>query len=65
MQNPASEAMKSTFIKGRVPVFETVNIVDNTMLILIFISFKNFRTVHDMVSWKFVKWDVAIHKGKN
>ena len=64
MRNLASEATKGT-LRGRVPVFETVNIVANTMLRLMFISLKNFRTVHDMMSLIFVERDVAIHKGKN
>lgn len=65
MQNPASQANKSTHIKDRLTVFERVNIAANAMLILIFTSLKNFRTVHDTVSSIFLKWDVAIHKGKN
>ena len=65
MQNPASEANKSTPIKDRVNICERMNTVAKTMLILIFISLNNLRTVHDMVSLIFLKWDVAIHKGKN
>lgn len=34
-------------------------------MLLISISLKNLRTVLDMVSLIFPKWDVAINKGKN
>lgn len=65
MRNPASEAIKSTLLKGRFSISETMKIVANTMLGLIIVALKNFRTVHDMVSLIFVKWDVEIHIGKN